>query len=97
MKKIDPTPYCPILKMTKFPTHNKKLIDWVNKMARMCRPEGVVWIDGSESQKARLEQEAIASGEIIQLNQEKLSGCFLHRTTIDDVRNTRTASLDSIG
>ena len=74
--------------MKKFPTHNKKLRDWVNKMARLCEPDDIIWIDGSDEQKRLLEKEAIISGELIQLNQEKLPGCFLHRTAIDDVART---------
>ncbi|MDD2752252.1 MAG: phosphoenolpyruvate carboxykinase (GTP) [Candidatus Omnitrophica bacterium] len=74
--------------MTKFPTHNKKLTDWVNKMARICEPEEIIWIDGSLTQKKQLEEEAIASGELIPLNQDKLPGCFLHRTAVDDVART---------
>jgi phosphoenolpyruvate carboxykinase (GTP) len=57
-------------------------------MARMCRPDNIVWIDGSDAQKKLLEEEAISKGEIIQLNQERLPGCFLHRTAIDDVART---------
>ena len=74
--------------MVKFPTHNKRLIDWVKKMARLCEPDNTVWIDGSETQRQLLEREAISSCEIIQLNQEKLPGCFLHRTAVDDVART---------
>ncbi|TRZ93929.1 phosphoenolpyruvate carboxykinase (GTP) [bacterium] len=74
--------------MHRYPTHSKKLKDWVNKMARMCRSDSIVWIDGSDAQKKLLEQDAISKGEIIQLNQEKLPGCFLHRTAIDDVART---------
>ena len=69
-------------------TYNKKLKDWVNKMARMCQPDNIVWIDGSEEQKKLLEKEACDSGEIIELNQEKLPGCFYHRTAVDDVART---------
>jgi len=54
----------------------------------MCQPDKIVWIDGSGEQKKLLEQEAISTGEIIQLNPEKLPGCFLHRTAIDDVART---------
>jgi len=72
----------------KYPTYNKKLQDWVNKMARMCQPDDIVWIDGSSEQKHAIEKEAMAIGEITQLNQEKLPGCFLHRTAPDDVART---------
>jgi phosphoenolpyruvate carboxykinase (GTP) len=69
-------------------THNKKLKAWVNKMAKLCQPDEIVWIDGSPEQKARLESEALNAGELIQLNQEKLPGCFLHRTHPNDVART---------
>jgi phosphoenolpyruvate carboxykinase (GTP) len=74
--------------MKKSPTHNKKLNDWVNKMAKLCEPDNIVWIDGSEEQKHLLEKEAMSTGEIMQLNQEKLPGCFLHCTALDDVART---------
>ncbi len=77
-----------VKKMTKFPTTNKKLTDWLKKMARMCQPDDIVWIDGSDNQRELIEKEAIAAGEIIQLNQEKLPGCYLHRTAPDDVART---------
>lgn len=69
-------------------THNKKLKDWVSKMARLCQPDDIVWIDGSDEQRRILEKEAISSGELIQLDQNKLPGCFLHRTAKDDVART---------
>jgi phosphoenolpyruvate carboxykinase (GTP) len=74
--------------MTNYPTHNKKLKDWVNKMARMCSPEKIVWIDGTDIQRKSIEKEAISNGEIIQLDQEKLPGCLLHRSAPDDVART---------
>jgi len=74
--------------MKKFPTNNKKLIDWVNKMANMCQPDDIVWIDGCEEQKKQIEEECLSTGELIKLNQEKLPGCFLHRTAADDVART---------
>jgi len=74
--------------MEKVPTTNKKLLDWVNKMAKLCGPQRIVWIDGSEEQKLLLEKESVSSGELVRLNQEKLPGCFLHRTAHDDVART---------
>ena len=74
--------------MMKFPTRNQKLKDWVRKMAGMCQPEDIVWIDGSLEQKEKLEKEALGQEEIIQLNPKKLPGCFLHRTALDDVART---------
>jgi len=69
-------------------TENKKLKNWVERMVKMCRPDKVVWIDGTEEEKSRLEKEAFSTGELIQLNQEKLPGCVYHRTAINDVART---------
>lgn len=57
-------------------------------MARLCRPDAVVWIDGSPEQKKQLENEACSTGEIIRLNKNKLPGCFYHRTAVNDVART---------
>lgn len=65
-----------------------KLKTWVAEMAALCKPDRVVWINGSEEEKKRLEDEAVATGELIRLNAEKLPGCFYHRTAVNDVART---------
>ena len=67
------------------PTNNKFVLDWINDMAAMTQPDSIVWIDGSEEQAEALRAEACSTGEIIKLNQEKLPGCYLHRTAVNDV------------
>ena len=67
------------------PTNNQYILSWIDKMAEMCRPDSIVWIDGSEEQAELLRAEACATGEMIKLNQKKLPGCYLHRTAINDV------------
>ena len=66
-------------------TKNKYVNSWIKEMAAMTQPDKIVLIDGSEAQAEALRAEACASGEIIKLNQEKLPGCYLHRTAINDV------------
>ena len=66
-------------------TKNKVVLDWLNEMAEMTKPESIVWIDGSEEQLEALRAEACATGEMIKLNQEKLPGCYYHRTAENDV------------
>ncbi|MDR2670488.1 MAG: phosphoenolpyruvate carboxykinase (GTP), partial [Oscillospiraceae bacterium] len=66
-------------------TSNKAVLDWVEEMAAMTQPDAVVWIDGSEAQLDELRGQALESGEIIALSEEKLPGCFLHRTAVNDV------------
>ena len=67
---------------------NKVLIKWVLEMAKMCNPDKIVWIDGSEKQKKQLEKEAFKTGELIELNQKVLPGCVYHRTALNDVART---------
>ena len=68
-----------------YPTKNKKVIAFVEESAKLACPDSIVWIDGSEEQLAALRKEACASGEMIELNQEKLPGCYYHRTAQNDV------------
>lgn len=65
-----------------------KLQQWVEEMACLCGPDQIVWIDGSEEQQERLTQEAVSTGEMAFLDQEKLPGCLYHRTAINDVART---------
>ena len=66
-------------------TENKYVKQWVAEMAELTAPDAVVWITGEEDQTEKLRQEAIKTGEIIKLNEEKLPNCYLHRTAINDV------------
>ena len=66
-------------------TQNKTVLAWIKEMADMCQPDQQVWIDGSEEQLEALRAEAVATGEIIKLNEEKLPGCYYHRTAENDV------------
>ena len=66
-------------------TKNKFVLDWINEMAELVKPSNIVWIDGSEEQAEALRAEACTTGEMIKLNQEKLPGCYLHRTAVNDV------------
>lgn len=66
-------------------TTNRAILDWLEEQTAMLRPETIVWIDGSEEQLEALREEAVSTGEMIRLNQEKLPGCYLHRTEPNDV------------
>ena len=66
-------------------TKNQALLTWVEEMAAITKPEKIVWIDGSEAQLDALRAEACSTGEIEKLDQEKLPGCYLHRTDPLDV------------
>ena len=66
-------------------TNNQNVLKWVDEMVALCKPDQVVWIDGSEAQLNELRAQATETKEMIPLNQEKLPGCYLHRTDPTDV------------
>ncbi len=67
---------------------NKTLQQWITDMEALCRPDQIVWIDGSEEQKKALQEEAMSTGEMVGLDQDKWPGCLYHRTAANDVART---------
>ena len=66
-------------------TTNKQVLSWVDEVKSLCKPDKVVWIDGSDEQLKALTKECLETGEMTELNQEKLPGCLWHRTAQNDV------------
>ena len=66
-------------------TKNETVIKWLGEMEELLTPDKVVWIDGSEEQTEELRKLAVELGELTKLNEEKLPGCYLHRTKPNDV------------
>ena len=66
-------------------TNNKNVLNWSEEMKALVKPDKVVWIDGSEEQLKELRDLSISIGEMEELNEEKLPGCLLHRTAVNDV------------
>jgi len=66
-------------------TTNKMVLDFVGEMIGLATPDNVVWIDGGNEQLEELRAEACETGELIKLDQEKLPGCYYHRSAVDDV------------
>ncbi len=66
-------------------TTNKTVLKWLDEMKELLTPDQVVWIDGSKEQIEALRAEACEIGELHKLNQDKLPGCYLHRTNPNDV------------
>ena len=64
---------------------NRVVNDWVKEMAEMTKPDDIVWLDGSKEQLEQIKRIALETGEMIELNQEKLPGCLYYRTNPKDV------------
>src|ERR1700752_3178976 len=67
------------------PTSNKHLIRWVEKMAELCRPDSIHWVDGSKSEYDAICDRLIAAGTFIRLDQKRWPGCFYARSVPGDV------------
>ena len=64
---------------------NQHITRWVEEQAALCRPDRIFWCDGSEEEKAALTRIAVHAGILIELNQQKLPGGYLHRSNPNDV------------
>ena len=76
------------VEVTQAGTTNQHVLAWVEEMAKLCKPDKIYWCNGSEVEKEELLREAVRIGDLEPLNQEKLSGCYLHRSAQNDVART---------
>lgn len=66
--------------------------EWVAQMVELCRPDEVVWCDGSEEERDRLTRRAVKAGVLLPLNAETHPGCYLHRSDPSDVARTEKST-----
>ena len=71
-------------------TKNPNVLKWVDEMVALCKPDKVVWIDGSKEQIDALIEEVTSLPDdswdkMYKLNQEKYPNCLYHRTRANDV------------
>ena len=67
------------------PTSNKQLLEWVEEMAALAKPDRVEWCDGSDAEWDRLTKLMVSSGTMIQLNPKIRPNSFLARSSPSDV------------
>lgn len=71
------------MKSANTPTEHKRLLQWVDEMTRMCKPDSVYWCNGSKEEYDSIMASAVASGAAIPL--EKRPNSFLFRSQPSDV------------
>jgi phosphoenolpyruvate carboxykinase (GTP) len=64
---------------------NTHLLNWVEKMGNLTKPDTIHWVDGSEEEDQTLKAQMVASGTFIKLNQELWPGCYYARSDRSDV------------
>src|SRR3989449_2385012 len=64
---------------------NIHLLNWVEKMANLTKPDRIHWVDGSVEEDQALKNEMVASGTLIKLNEELWPGCYYARSHPSDV------------
>ncbi|MGE3809171.1 MAG: phosphoenolpyruvate carboxykinase, partial [Gemmataceae bacterium] len=67
---------------------NKHVRGWLKQCIELCTPEEVLVVDGSPREKNELIARAVKEKVLIELNQQKLPGCYLHRSNPNDVART---------
>ncbi len=67
---------------------NRHVRQWIEEAVENCQPDAVVWCDGTFEERQRLFEQGVEDGVFIRLNQEKLPGCYLHRSDPNDVART---------
>ena len=70
---------------TTAPTTHAALLAWVDETAKLTKPDKIVWCDGSEAEKKRFTEEAVAAKVLIPLDQKKWPGCYYHHSSQTDV------------
>ncbi len=66
-------------------TSNKHLLNWVEKMANLTKPNAIHWVDGSVAEDEALKGQMVAGGTFIKLNQELWPDCYYARSDASDV------------
>jgi len=66
-------------------TANQDVLAWVGQWARICRPERVLWCDGSGSEYEQLCEQLVRSGTFVPLSEDKRPQSFWSRSDPSDV------------
>jgi phosphoenolpyruvate carboxykinase (GTP) len=69
----------------KYPTRNKKLIEWVELVAKVTTPDRIHWCDGSTAEYDELCKQLVKSGTFKKLNPKKRPNSYLAVSDPGDV------------
>src|SRR3989449_568902 len=64
---------------------NAHLLNWVEKMANLTKPDAIHWVDGSPEEDEALKAQMVAGGTFTKLNEKLWPGCYYARSHPSDV------------
>jgi phosphoenolpyruvate carboxykinase (GTP) len=67
---------------------NPKVRAWVEECVAHCKPDKVVWCDGSLEERKTFFEQGLKEGIFVKLNEKKWPGCYYHRSNSNDVART---------
>src|SRR5688572_957321 len=73
------------IETTSAPTTNRKLLDWVEEVAELTRPDSIHWCDGSAEEYDRMCQELVDAGTFERLSDAKRPNSYLALSDPGDV------------
>jgi phosphoenolpyruvate carboxykinase (GTP) len=84
-------------------TSNKRLQEWIERVAGLTEPDRVHWCTGDEAENDALLELMLDSGTLVKLNPQTHPKCYLHRSDPSDVARVEhltfvcTAEAESAG
>ncbi len=85
------------------PVKNVHVAHWIEQCIALCKPDKVVYANGSQAEREAFYAEGVKEGVFYKLNQKKWPNCYYHRSNSNDVARTEhltficTASEDTVG
>ncbi|HEY7088621.1 MAG TPA: phosphoenolpyruvate carboxykinase (GTP) [Tepidisphaeraceae bacterium] len=70
------------------PNVNANVRRWIDECVALCKPDKVVYCDGSKSERDKLLEQGVRDGVFVKLNEKKWPGCYYHRSNPNDVART---------
>src|SRR5207237_10596277 len=67
------------------PLTNPHVRKWIEECVALCKPDNIYYCNGSLEERQALFEQGVNDGVFIRLNQQKLPGCYLHRSNPNDV------------
>ncbi len=78
-------PECDYALNTEPPTANRDVVSWVQRVARLCGPDRVHWVDGSEEERDALFAMMVKKGHCVKLDEKKRPNSYYFRSDPRDV------------